>query len=131
MVYSEGDDEGRIHDDVVFFFSCRFGVVIVLEGFASANEADHRGAATAVIGIHSETNHAWGGLIFQTQRALASRAADDVERHGVGRGIRRWMGGNALGGVGLWLDLERGRAHGVDNGRDRNHFARQPRSPFK
>lgn len=27
MVGSEGDEEGRIHDVVVFFISCRVGVV--------------------------------------------------------------------------------------------------------
>lgn len=36
MVDSEGDDEGRIHDDVVFFFSCGLGLFVFGMGYSGS-----------------------------------------------------------------------------------------------
>lgn len=61
--------------------------------------ADHRGASTAVIGIHAESDHTRCLLVFlQAHRSLATRAAHNVK-------IRccAW-GGVACGAGGLDLD---------------------------
>lgn len=80
---------------------------------ASADEADHGGAATAVVGVHAEAHHAGGGVVFEAHGALTPRAADNVKGHG----RRHRLGGRVVGDIlgaagGLGLDLDRGRAHG-------------------
>lgn len=77
---------------------------------ASADEADHGCAATAIVGIHAETNHAGRGFVFETHRSLTARAAHNVEIHGAGG--RACRGSDPLCGAGrLRLNLHRGRAH--------------------
>lgn len=107
---------GMDDDDVCVFMCCLCVKISKCPHVPpSAVKPDHGGTAAAVVGIHAEAYDAGRrGGVFETERSLASGAADDVEG-GCGRcGIGGRARGNAVGaarGLGL-LDLNGRRAHG-------------------